>query len=276
MIKRICIFCFLLMLGMCFGGCSGEKGPWYEEYDTICHALGRTEEGDTLTNSKEAFEYNYERGQKVFEVDLAITSDNVVVCRHDWESDLGQAAAFGWTDEEKNVPSAEEFLSAPIYGKYTPMTLIDLYNIMKKHKDIYVVLDPKYTPDVKGQFSLIVNTAIENGFEKILDRLIVQIYYMDMYDEVNSVYPFQNYLFTLYYIGYSEEYGAFCQEKGIPVLAMPYTWYSDSIADELSQYDLKLFYHTVNEEADARRFIGMGSGIYTDDFLPGQFKDDGK
>lgn len=265
---------FIIMLGVFLGGCAREKGPWYEEYDTICHALGRTEEGDTLTNSKEAFEYNYKRGQRVFEVDLSITSDNVMVCRHDWNSDLGQAAAFGWTEEEKTVPSAEQFLAAPIYEKYTPMTLADFYDIMKTHEDIYAVLDPKYTPDVPGQFSLIVNTAIENGCEEVLDRVIVQIYYKEMYDEVNSVYTFQNYLFTLYYIGYSEEYGAaaFCQEKGIPVITMPYTWYNDSIAKDLSQYDLKQFYHTVDEEADARRFIGLGCGIYTDDFLPGQFR----
>ena len=115
-----------------FTGCAGveQQKPWHETYSAICHAMGKTEQGDVLTNSLEAFTYNYEKGWRVFEVDLAITSDQVVVLRHDWGSDLGQGEAFGWTDEQKAVPTAEEFLKAPILGKYTPMTLLDLYKMI--------------------------------------------------------------------------------------------------------------------------------------------------
>ena len=88
---------------------------WYERWPVICHALGRTEEGDNLTNSYEALLYNYAKGQRVFEADIAITSDDVAVLRHDWESDLGQGVRFGWTEEDRQVPSAEKFLAAPIY-----------------------------------------------------------------------------------------------------------------------------------------------------------------
>lgn len=49
--------------------------------------MGSTEEGDTLTNSRDAMEYDYKLGQRVFEADLAITSDDVVVLRHDWLRD---------------------------------------------------------------------------------------------------------------------------------------------------------------------------------------------
>ena len=162
----ICIFVCMAT------GCGREQGKWYEEYSAICHALGMTEEGDTLTNSREALEYNYTLGQRVFETDIAITSDDVAVLRHDWESDLGQSQIFGWTDDVKEVPTAEKFLNAPIYGKYTPMTLLELYEEMAEKKDIYVVLDPKYTPDVGKQFTLIVNTALENGYETVLDRVV--------------------------------------------------------------------------------------------------------
>ncbi len=266
-----------LFLGICCLGACGEEADkeWYDAYPVICHALGVTEEGDTLTNSREAFERNYKLGQRVFETDLAITSDDVVVLRHDWDSDLGQGKSFGWTDENKEIPSCETFLAAPILGKYTPMTLLDLYQIMDEHTDIYVVLDPKYDPDVNHQFSRIVSTALDNGYESVLDRVVVQIYYEDMYDEVEKVYPFRNYIYTLYYIGFSsgDEVGSFCQEKGIPVLVMPYTWVNQDICQSLQDYPLQLYVHTVNEETDARNMAGFHvDGIYSDVILPDQME----
>ena len=118
---------------------------WYEKYPVICHALGRTQEGDTLTNSLEAFQYNYKRGQRVFEADVQITSDGKMVLRHDWVSGLGQEEAFGWTEEDSWAVTAEEFLSSPIYGKYTPLSLEDWFAIMREYPDIWFVTDTKYS-----------------------------------------------------------------------------------------------------------------------------------
>ncbi len=272
--KWIFVFCCMVF---CFTSCGeGDTGNWYDRYPVVCHALGKTEQGDTLTNSLEAFEYNYSLGQKVFEADCSITSDNVVVLRHDWDCDLGQSEAFGWTDEVKEAPDCETFLKTPIYGKYTPLTLLDLYQIMDEHKDMYVVLDPKYSPDVKGQFTLIVNTALDNGYESVLERLIIQLYYEEMYEEVEKVYSFKNYIYTLYYIGFpgGEEVGGFCQEKGIPVLVMPYTWISPEILQSLEPYQLKLYVHTVDETMDAQRMAeSQVDGIYSDVITPEQMRE---
>jgi len=216
-------------------------------------------------------EYNYELGQRVFETDLAITSDNVVVLRHDWNNDFGQAKAFGWTEEKKDVPDAETFLKTKIYDKYTPMTLLDLYKIMAEKEDIYIVLDPKYSSDVNGQFSLIVNTALDNGYETVLDRVIPQLYYKEMYDEVEAVYSFKDYIYTLYYIGYpgAEEVGNFCNDKNIPVLVMPYTWFGSAVDQELKDYSLQVYVNTINDEAEAGRMMSNGAeGIYSDCILP--------
>lgn len=184
----------------------------------------------------------------MFEADCAITSDQVVVPQHDWVSDLGQVQSFGWTEEEKEVPAAELFLWVPIYERYTPMTLLDLYQKMAEKPDIYVVLD----------------------------RVIVQLYYEDMYDEVESVYSFKNYIYTLYYIGYpgGESVGNFCEEKEISVLVMPYTWLSEGIMQELEQYQIKLYVHTVNELQDMYNMVSLQvDGIYSDQILPGQMKE---
>lgn len=273
--KKVIIFLYGILLVILMSGC-GEQKEWYEEYPVVCHALGKTEEGYTLTNSQEAFEYNYELGYRVFEADCAITSDQVVVLRHDWASDLGQSEEFGWTEENKEIPTAELFLSVPIYESYTPMTLLDLYQKMVEKPDVYVVLDPKYSSDVEGQFSLIVNTALDNGYESVLDRVIVQLYYEDMYDEVEAVYSFQNYIYTLYYIGFpgGEAVGNFCEEKGIPILVMPYTWLSGEIMQELEPYQIKLYVHTVNDLQVMDDIAAFHvDGVYSDQILPEQVKE---
>ena len=252
----------------------GEDGEWYEKHLVVCHALGNSEEGDPEGNYLEALEYNYNLGFRVFEVDIQITSDQVAVLRHDWSMDLGQAEAFGWTEEEKPVPTAEEFLEAPIYGKYTPMLLVDLYEIMEERGDIYVVLDPKYTPEIAEQYQVIVDTALDNGYESVLDRVIVQLYYDGMYDEIMQVYPFKNLLYTLYVYGWpgGASVGKFCEEKDIPVLVMPYTWITDDVIQELEPYPwLKLYPHTIYDLGEAQRMISLSAdGIYSANITPSQ------
>lgn len=250
-----------------------EAKPWYEKYSTICHALGRTLEGDFLSNSKEAFLINYWRGQRVFETDLSITSDGILVLRHDWNTDLGQAEVFGEDfGREGDTPvTAAEFMSAPVWGKYTPMTLKDWFVIMKSHPDIYMVTDTKFYSDIEERFGLFVGTAVENGYEDVLSRVIVQIYYEDMYDEVSSVYPFENWIWTLYRIGYpgGNEVLDFMRRKDIPVLTMPSDGWSSQIGRELEGSGIKVYVHTVNDEEEARLRISQGvSGIYTDDIYP--------
>ena len=45
---------------------------------------------------------------------------------------------------------------------------------------------------VKEDFRIFVDTAVKNGYEDVLSRVIVQIYYKEMYDEVMSVYDFEH------------------------------------------------------------------------------------
>ncbi len=263
------IFCLALIFGLYWY--HTRNRAWYEKYPVICHALGRTQEGDTLTNSLEAFQYNYKRGQRVFEADVQITSDGKMVLRHDWVSGLGQEEAFGWTEEDSWAVTEEKFLSTPIYGKYTPLSLEDWFAIMREYPDIWFVTDTKYSPEVEAQFSLFTDTAIENGYEDVLSRVIVQIYYKEMYDEVMEVYPFENLIWTLYYIGYpgKQEILDFMAEKEILVLVMPSSWWNGQQEEDLKDSSIKVYVHTVNDEEEALLRLQHGvSGIYSDDILP--------
>lgn len=247
-----------------------QKGAkWYEEYSSVTHALGMTGEGDVVTNSLEAFLYNYQLGQRVFEADVQIASDGVMVLRHDWESSLGQDVAFGWTDDARPVPASKEFKAAPIYGKYTPLTLEDWFGIMEEYSDVWFVTDTKYSPTVSKDMQIFVDTAKNSHRESVLDRVIVQLYYQEMYDEVNAVYPFENYLLTIYYTGYPEDSASmlkFMEEKGIGVLTMPAdTWAGTArIREELKDKKFKVYLHTVDDPEAAMRYLKEVGGLYSD------------
>lgn len=250
-----------------------DEIAWNDMGGLICHALGISEDGAQNSNSLEAFRYNYERGQRVFETDLAVTSDHVMVLRHDWSEDYGQADDLGWDGEEKTIPELETFMNARIYDKYTPLSLQDMYRLMDEYEDVWLVLDPKDTEDRYEQFALITATARNHGYEHVLDRVIVQLYSEDMLEAVRSVYPFKHYLFTMYYSGYYEGVGAFCEENGIEVVAMPAGWITETVMKEQSKYPVEIWAYTVNDEETAKRLAAMGvKGLYSDILLPEEWK----
>ena len=58
----------------------------FPDFTYIAHALGSID-GHTYTNSREAFLRSYSLGVRCFEVDLAVTQDNQLVCVHSETSD---------------------------------------------------------------------------------------------------------------------------------------------------------------------------------------------
>ena len=239
----------------------------WQEYRAIGHALGMTEAGDTATNSLEAFEYSYGRGIRVFEGDIQITSDGVYVLRHDWILDLGQGEAFGWTDTEKRIPTSEEFLNTPIFGQYTPLTLASWFELMKEYPDIWFITDSKFSATVTDDFTLFVKTARECGCEEVLNRIIVQLYYPDMYEEVNSVYPFDSYILTLYYIGFPADPSSlyeFLSKENVKGLTMPEEYSEREYPEVYNSPNFKLYVHTINDYETASSVMRYAYGLYTD------------
>jgi glycerophosphoryl diester phosphodiesterase len=62
-----------------------EKRPSIlAERPVVLHGFGYID-GHMVTNSIEAFLTNYDRGFRVFEVNLQMTSDDRLIARHDWD-----------------------------------------------------------------------------------------------------------------------------------------------------------------------------------------------
>lgn len=246
-----------------------ERHNLWDGSNIIAHAFGRID-GYDYTNSLEAFEENYNKGVRTFEVDLDMTSDDKVVLRHDWDF----AIQAGISSEY--IPTEEEFLAIPILEKYTPMSFADLCLLMKKYPDIWIITDSKY-PDkenVRKQFNIIVRTAEECNAVAALDRMVVQIYNEEMYEQLKEIYPFKSFIFTMYMRWNGGVKGftdicRWCVNHNIDVITMWYYLPSEDIKEIAGRYNMDIYVHTVDDISEALEFLKEGiKGIYTDNIYP--------
>ena len=108
---------------------------WFAKYHFISHN-GCIIQGRLHSDSLEAWELSYKRGNRIIDADLEFTADNIPVLRHGWGENLEQ----GHEPEPMNY---KDFMNAKIFRKYTPMSLNDMITFMKSHNDLYVALDSK-------------------------------------------------------------------------------------------------------------------------------------
>lgn len=121
--------------------------PWYT-YHSIAHAMGGLDGRDYL-NSIDSFYPAYQKGYRVFEMDILLTKDNVAIGKHQWGWKLSDP-----TSKKGDPVSYRKFKNTKIYGKYTPTSFLDVLNLMEKYPDFYLMTDSKSTEpaDAKKEF----------------------------------------------------------------------------------------------------------------------------
>ena len=239
----------------------------WENYNIITHALGGID-GLTYLNSRESFINYYDKGCRLFEVDLTQTSDGVWVCRHNWKESLGQ-----WKGEERKVLSSEEFLNTPIYGKYTPMTFEDLLKLLDEYPDAFVMIDSKQysvrnyqrTLEDYAQYREI---SIKAGIEHTLKQIIPEIYNSAMYPGTALLYKFPAYIYSLWQEYTTEELNdiaEFCQTNKIMAVTIYRDYWSEEVQKIFDERDILVYIYTINDKEEARRYLANGAqGVCTD------------
>ena len=108
-------------------------------YGFAAHAFGAID-GRLYTNSLEAFQRNYGRGFRVFEVDLVRLADGTALLAHD-----GLEANYGL-----NKPFTEatwaDLAGHKYLGRYTILRVQELARLLRQHPDMYVILDLQVRP----------------------------------------------------------------------------------------------------------------------------------
>lgn len=236
----------------------------------IAHALGTIDGIDGL-NCLEGFQLHYAAGVRVFEADFRMTSDGYVVLRHDWTGGLQQDI------RTTSIPTREEFLAAPILGRYTPLSFQDLLLLMVDYPDICIITDTKFleAEEVTLQFQSMLEEAHRLGLTYLFDRFFIQIYSVSHYTVVNNLYHFPHYIYTFYQEHFSETEDAFrekilfCEQNGIEGLTLWDYWWDPDYATIADWHHIKVYTHTVNDAEEAHRLINSGiSAVYTDTLDP--------
>ena len=233
----------------------------------IAHALGGVG-GKTYTNSPQALEHNYNKGFKVFEVDLDFTSDDELIAWHSFDKDSLKKMGISEKYASKK-PTLEEFKQIKSYGKYNTMTFKDIVSYMEKYKDIYVVVDLKQAEDDKVR--KLYKRIVEEASPEVLDRIIPQIYRESTYNEVMNIYDFKSAIYTCYTMKNMDENQVtnFCAMKGIKVLTVDYTFFTPSLVERCNAKGIKLYMNTYNDTPTVNSYKKKGVyGFYTDFLTP--------
>lgn len=252
---------------------SAAEFTW-DDYQTVIHSLGGLDDKVYL-NSKEGFEYYYEKGERLFEVDLTKTADGVWVCRHDWEDSKGQ-----WEGDGKKVLMADAFKSTPLYEAYTPLTLEDLFKLLRKYPDAYVLFDCKdYSSrdyeNTLADYKAYAEIARAAGDEALLNQVIPELYNQKMYKATEKVYHFPTYIYSLwqeYSTKQLKKIAAYCKETGIPAVSISSKYWSKEIQALFDEQEIKVYIYTVNDAKKAKKYLKKGAaGICTDTLLKEDF-----
>jgi glycerophosphoryl diester phosphodiesterase len=239
-----------------------------QDYKLVAHALGGIKY-KRATNSLAAMKFNYTQNSlKLFEADLILSSDHVLVARHDWLPYLYDLLEQDVPDDKKLSPlTFEEFMGMKVNNEFYPLDFQTLAVILKNHPDIFLITDTKSTnpEEYRIQYNLIVKIAKEID-ESILDRIVIEVYNEEMYEEVIKIYPFKNIFYALYMNTDSEnKIINFCNTNHIEYIAIPRERVTQEFIKKLLDQNIKTFVHTVNDAGEVKELKAMGVwGIFSD------------
>jgi glycerophosphoryl diester phosphodiesterase len=223
---------------------------------SVAHALGGID-GRVYTNTREAFVQNYARGFRVFELDLAMTSDSALVLAHDWYTGSRQGLV--------GRPTLGAF-RRPVYGHLTSLTAAEALHLLHDHPDARFILDPK-----DGNTSVLAPLIREARAidPKLLNRLIPQVLTLGDMRTTLQLYPWPSVIWTLYATrAGDEEVYRDAVRSGVGVVTMSEARFSIGLVRALRSAGIEVYVHTVNSQPQVALYREWGaSGVYTD-FLP--------
>lgn len=248
------------------GGIDRFNYDW-TKYRYIAHAMGGID-GKDYTNSRQAMEYNYKKGFRVFEVDINLSSDDELIAWHSFSKDNLKDMKIP-TKYSSKRPTLSEFKTLKPYGKYTTMSFKDIVNYMEDHRDMYLIIDSKSTKD--ATIRKVYEKIVQEASGDVLSRIIPQAYNDSTYKRILNVHDFDSMLFTCYTMNKVNEdrITNLCAFNGIKVLTIDSKLYTKSLVDKCNTKGIKLYMNTYNNKKTVDKLRKSGVyGFYTDFLNP--------
>ncbi|MFK8011159.1 MAG: glycerophosphodiester phosphodiesterase family protein [Marinicellaceae bacterium] len=224
----------------------------------IAHAGGGFE-GKRYTNSLEALDESYAKGFRLFEIDFSWTSDNQLVCLHDWEKSFKRNFGFK-TKQPINLLQFQQLLDEKLDNH--PCTLSSLAKWAASHPDSKIITDVKL--ENIAAISLIVS-----DYPALKDYLIPQFYQPEEYKVLRKM-GFENLIWILYqFEGKKSSIKNHAKNMNLMAISMRSSQAKKKWAQQLIKQGHEIFVYTINKNKKLIKLTqkyGV-TGIYTD-FLP--------
>ena len=253
-----------------------DPAVWETAYDPmayVAHAMGGVN-GRAYTNSREAFEQNYAKGFRVFEVDFITLKDGTIMALHN-----GTEPALG-LDKPYREATYAEVRGRKYLGRYTVLTGNQVLALMRKHRDVHVVIDTKWS-----HVEIVKRLLRDAGDPQVARRLLPHIAGQADLDEIRRDYPLQHYVVALYrtqWIGAFDdpEVLAFVRRNKAPAVMMwirRRDWsqslaannsegrrFSPSFALALQNAGAVVYVHSTSDPDTMAEFVERRVGVYSD------------
>ncbi len=241
-----------LVLVLLIAGCKPNTPP---PFGAIAHAGGGYDNRN-YTNSIEALNHNYARGFRLFEIDFIWTSDDHLVCLHDW--DKTPKWLLNYRDEK--ALSLEQFNEMNRANpEVTPCNLISLNEWLKSHPNAHVV------SDIRGN-NLRGLVQMRKIIEQAEQRIIPQIRQPEEYTQVKYL-GFHHIIWTLHsFQSDQEELLRYAGILNLFAITMPPDRAKEGLAQSLKPLGTPTYVHTINDPEEVRNYqntYGVTS-VYTD------------
>jgi glycerophosphoryl diester phosphodiesterase len=249
----------------------------YNPYGFVAHAFGAVD-GHTYTNSLEAFQRNYGRGFRVFEVDVVRLKDGTALLAHS-----GLEENYGLNKSFREATWAE--LAGHRYlGRYTVLRSQDLVRLLRDHPDAYAILDSKWS--AVEIYRTFVRQAPERS---VRERIFPHVADQAELNAFRTAYPLQNYVMALYHTQGQNRYddpvvADFTRRNRTPAVMM---WWRERdlsislaanhlqgrrfrapFANALKAAGAVVYVHSLADPVQMQRFWDMGVGVYSDEPFP--------
>ena len=258
--KTVRIFTTSIMIIALAVVARADGGDTRFQVHRIAHAgggLGRT----TYTNSYQALTANMEKGFRYFEIDFTFTSDDRLVCLHDWGDNFKRTFDFE-TDQRLSLEDFERLSKEN--KKFTNCTLHGLAEWMRQNPTAYIVTDVK-DDNLK---------ALKRIHEVLPDadsRVIPQIYEPSNFNTARSM-GFHQLIWTLYrYWGSGYHVLQWTDQWQVAVaITMPREWAETPLPKALGERGIPTYVHTINKSEEMDMFLTQFgvTEIYTDFLAP--------
>lgn len=220
----------------------------------IAHAGGQIGYA-TYTNSIDALNVNYDLGFRVFEMDFSFTSDQKLVCLHDWEESFERS--FGMRRQAPVSLLAFEQLVRD-HSEFNKCTLASLMEWFSTHPEAILVTDVK-------ERNLDALAVISSDYPQFIDQVIPQIYQPDEYSATRNL-GYKRIIWTLYlYRGSASSVLSNAQTMDLWAITMDTNRADQQLGLSLDTIAVPSYVHTINNYADFLYFKSAGiDEIYTD------------